>query len=147
MKWAAMLVIAALGGLLTWSASTKMGDRQQTPVVLAASKTPVTVSAPAESGATVNLRAGDRFAVEAEGNPSTGYAWQIIEQPAFCQPVKTLPSEAKGDGEDRVGAPTRLTFVFECKSTGEGTLAMEYRRPWEKDNKADKTFRIIVRVT
>jgi predicted secreted protein len=149
MNWAAVPAIAVLGGVLSWGAGYKLGEQHQTPAIRAASQAQVTLRAPADSGATVNLKAGDRFAIEVEGNVSTGYVWQVIEQPAGCQQTQTATGGGQNEGgaDDRVGTPARRTFVFECSAIGEGTMRMEYRRPWEKDKKADKTFRIAVRVT
>lgn len=141
------LAVAGLAGVLVWGAGYGLGGIHETAATMVADKAPVTFGL-ADNGGTVNLSRGERFAVSLEGNVSTGYSWQIVEQPAFCDLVKeAVESQDRDAGAaDRVGTPSALNFVFQCSAAGRGTLLMEYRRAWETGKKADKTFRLTVHV-
>lgn len=147
MNWATLLVVVGLTALVAWGAGYKLGARYDVAATMVADKAPVTFGL-ADSGGRVNLNRGERFAVSLEGNASTGYSWQIVEQPAFCDLVKEAEKTQDRDAgaADRVGTPSALNFVFQCSAAGRGTLRMEYRRAWETGNKADKTFQLTVHV-
>ncbi len=147
MNWATLLVVVGLTALVAWGPGYKSGARYETAATMVADKAPVTFGL-ADSGGRVNLIRGEQFVVSLEGNASTGYSWQIVEQPAFCDLVKDAAgSQGRDVGTaDFVGSPTALTFVFHCSEAGQGTLLMEYRRSWETGKKAEKTFRMAVRV-
>jgi inhibitor of cysteine peptidase len=147
MNWAARLVGVGLTALAAFAAGYGLGGIYETAPTMAADNAPMALGL-ADSGGTVNLNRGERFAVSLEGNASTGYSWQIVEQPAFCDLVKdAVGSQGRDAGAaDRVGTPSALNFVFQCSAAGQGTLLMEYRRAWETGKKADKTFRLTVHV-
>ncbi len=44
------------------------------------------------------------------------------------------------------GCAETTTFRFEAVAPGEGTLRLEYRRPWETGVPPARTFEILVRV-
>jgi inhibitor of cysteine peptidase len=141
------LAIAGLAGVLVWGAGYELDGIYETAPTMAADEAPMPFGL-ADSGGTVNLNRGERFAVSLEGNASTGYNWQIVEQPAFCELVNDAagPQGRDADAAERVGTPSALNFVFQCSAAGRGTLLMEYRRAWETGKEADKTFRLTVHV-
>lgn len=85
------------------------------------------------------LAVGQVLAVSLEGNPSTGYTWEVdadgTPQLALVpSPADTETSVADGDGAPPpVGSPVVRQWHFEAVQPGTTTLRLVYRRPWEKD--------------
>lgn len=92
-----------------------------------------------DDGTTVELAEGDELVVELESNPSTGYAWQVVEVEGASQRGE---SEFTEGATDVVGAPgvERLTFVRE--GTGPGVIELEYRRVWETTATPEGTWSV-----
>ncbi|HVY49752.1 MAG TPA: protease inhibitor I42 family protein [Minicystis sp.] len=103
----------------------------------------------ADDGKTVDVAKGDTVELTLPANPSTGYDWQVD------QVDKTLgePTRARGEGHGpagAVGAPTTVTFTWSLKSpldlAGDHAVVLAYRRPWEKDEPPERTFKLTLRV-
>jgi inhibitor of cysteine peptidase len=98
----------------------------------------------ADAGSTVELQIGDVILLSLEGNPSTGYGWNVVQgAPAVVrligEPSFTLASDA-------LGAGGTLTYRFEAQGASETTLELAYARPFEPDTPPLETFAITVRV-
>ena len=111
----------------------------------AVAEEPVTATEKSHKG-TIALVKGQELRVSLEGRAGTGYTWQVKEKP-----VKLLAQigEAKieqSDDRARVGGPVRHVFRFRALAAGDGTLALEYLRPFEKGVKPAKTFQVKVTV-
>lgn len=91
------------------------------------------VEAPAVSAAApLNLRPGQRFAVVLDGNPTTGYIWQLADKlPAdSCVQVSlTTPVDCE---EDCCGFPMPTTLAIIAVKPGAQRVHVVYARPWEK---------------
>jgi inhibitor of cysteine peptidase len=92
----------------------------------------------------VSLKTGTTFSIYLEGNPTTGYNWQvkdynhkIIEQ--------TGKEHYKSEG-NKIGSGGHYTFNFKTVSSGETKLALVYLRPWEKDTPPIETYEIYLTV-
>jgi len=101
----------------------------------------------ADNGGQVELELGKLLVVTLESNPSTGYRWEILENnesilKQFCE-VEFKSSDT--DEPPMVGAGGWEIFRFKAVSTGQTTLELVYRRPWE-DAEPLKTFSIQVTV-
>jgi inhibitor of cysteine peptidase len=103
----------------------------------------------ADGGKTIDAHVGDTVALTLETNPSTGYDWQVdsvdktLGQPKIERPEG--PAKA-------VGAATTMTFSWSLASkspldlAGDHEVVLGYRRPWEKDDPPEKTFKFKLRI-
>lgn len=97
-----------------------------------------------DAGKTIGLTAGDTLEVTLEGNPTTGYTWEVasvdtsvlkqVGEPAFT-PVSTL-----------VGASGQVTLRFEAVGSGKTTLQLIYHRSWETGVAPLHTYEVTVQV-
>lgn len=88
--------------------------------------------------AKLHLHVGDELRVSLETIPGTGYSWQMAGE---TEGILSLTGESvEQPAERRLGGAEQQTFSFRVKSSGAQTLRLEYRRPWEKTDQANKTF-------
>ena len=88
----------------------------------------------------ITTRAGKRFTIELDSNPTTGYVWT----PEFDNVrIQRVDHELKPQ-TDNVGAASREKFVFEAKSRGVTEVVMFLKRPWEKKALEERRFHITV---
>jgi C1A family cysteine protease len=90
-----------------------------------------------DAGRQVELDKSHVLVVNLEANPSTGYSWQVEANKVLRQ-----VGEAEFKATDRLGAPTTQVLRFQAIASGQTTLNLVYRRPWE--NVDSKTFSINV---
>ncbi len=96
-----------------------------------------------DAGALVEMSVAQQVVVKLEGNPTTGYAWEVaqISGPAVAQagdPDYESESDADGSGGT-------FTFRFEAVAPGSAEVVMLYRRSWEDETPAARfTFRVLV---
>jgi len=103
----------------------------------------------ADSGKTVSAGVGDLVIIELDANPTTGYSWEAGPLPE--DGPLTLKSNKYGTAAQRsseirpmVGQGGVTTFTYQVVKTGKATIALAYRRPWEKGVKPAKTFTVTV---
>jgi predicted secreted protein len=98
-----------------------------------------------ENGKDVDLPQGEALIVKPAANPTTGYSWAVVGDPA---PLKLLKTRNKkgGDSKPMAGAPSVQELKFAASSAGISNLKLEYRRPLEHDVAAVKTFTVKVNV-
>ncbi len=96
-----------------------------------------------DNGGSVTLAAGETLELVLESNPTTGYSWRVLDVPVCL--------EQQGDAEYDSDAPPGMmgaggeeTWLFTVVEPGEGTLALEYIRPWEEESEPAGTFEIEV---
>ncbi|HVN53865.1 MAG TPA: protease inhibitor I42 family protein [Anaerolineaceae bacterium] len=92
---------------------------------------PVSGLVAADAGKSIHLEIGQTFTVTLEGNPSTGYSWDMspVDKPILSEvgdPVSAPKSNLPG-------APAMLTLTFRADANGAQQLMLIYHRPWEKD--------------
>ena len=108
-----------------------------------ASKTALALEAK-DNGRQIELEKGQTLAISLEGNPSTGYTWEMVEsEDSILRQVGEIEFEAESD---LVGAPGTQTLRFEAVESGQTELKLVYHRPWEKDVDPLETFTIQVTV-
>ncbi len=96
-----------------------------------------------DSGSQISLRLGQSLVVRLEGNPSTGYTWEVAEvDESVLRQVGEIEFEAESD---LAGAPGIQTLRFEAVASGETTLELVYHRPWETEAPLE-TFSVDVTV-
>ena len=92
--------------------------------------------APIEAKAQRVLRVGESWAFELEGNPSTGYRWQVNKAASIG--LGLIKLEALGYTDSRktkpgkVGAPAPFKFRITGLKSGSTRLIFDYSRPWEQ---------------
>lgn len=97
-----------------------------------------------DSGYTVKTRIGDTVKVELQGNPSTGYAWQVVD--LDTEMLRMVGLGKFSEGSDKVGGEGTYTYKFQPISTGRTEIRMVYIRPWEKNARPQKTFELGVEI-
>lgn len=94
------------------------------------------------AGQTITLNVGDTFSVELEGNPSTGYTWEVAEMDTAV--LKQVGETEFVTESDLVGASGVLKIRFEAIGRGETSLNLVYHRPWEEDVPPEEIFEVSV---
>jgi len=108
-----------------------------------ASKTALALEAK-DNGRQIELEKGQTLAISLEGNPSTGYTWEMVEsEDSILRQVGEIEFEAESD---LVGAPGTQTLRFEAVESGQTELKLVYHRPWETDVAPLETFTLQVTV-
>jgi len=94
------------------------------------------------NGQKVELQRGKGLEISLEANPTTGYGWEVEE---VDERVLRQVGEVEFKPESNlIGAPGVQILHFEAVGTGQTTLKLVYRRPWEKGVKPLKTYSIQV---
>jgi inhibitor of cysteine peptidase len=94
-----------------------------------------------DPGQVIHVSVDERFAIGLEGNPSTGYTWQVSTDE---QHLELLAQDFQPHGQG-IGAAGEEIFQFRALSRGQATITCEYRRPW--DRKARDTAAFEVQIT
>jgi inhibitor of cysteine peptidase len=79
-------------------------------------------------GTEITVGVGEEFEVRLESNATTGYAWQVVEQP---DAVTLVSSEYEAPDTSLVGAGGVEVFVFEGVAEGSGEIRLEYVRSFD----------------
>ncbi len=97
-----------------------------------------------DNGRQIEVEKGQTLAINLEGNPSTGYTWEMVEsEDSILRQVGEIEFEAESD---LVGAPGTQTLRFEAVESGQTELKLVYHRPWETDVEPLETFTLQVTV-
>jgi inhibitor of cysteine peptidase len=81
-------------------------------------------------GKEIALKEQASLTVKLEGNPTTGYTWNIGEIPGCLEQI----GEANYvPDSDKIGSPGNIILSFKAAKKGEGVLKLFYKRSWEKD--------------
>jgi inhibitor of cysteine peptidase len=96
-----------------------------------------------DAGAVVEMSVGEHVVVKLEGNPTTGFTWEVAQvDRAVLVPSGEPDYESDSDAE---GSGGTYTFRFAAVGRGEAEVVMVYRRTWEGEEPADTfTFRVLV---
>jgi inhibitor of cysteine peptidase len=96
-----------------------------------------------DNGSEMQLKKGQTLVVTLEGNPTTGYSWEV-EEPLDEQVLRQVgEAEFKAESE-ALGAGGVQILRFEAVNAGQITLKLVYHRPWEKDVEPLETYSIQV---
>ncbi len=106
-------------------------------VVSAGCSSPYTIK---DNGRTVELQMDSPFEVELEGNPSTGYSWQVAE--VDTNVIKQIGEPIYESSGNLAGSGGTYTFRFRTVDNGETPLVLVYGRPFEPAKAPVKTFRL-----
>jgi inhibitor of cysteine peptidase len=94
-----------------------------------------------DAGREMQLKKGQTLVVTLEGNPTTGYSWEVAEP--LDEQVLRQVGEAEFKAEsDLAGAGGVQVLRFEAVNAGTINLKLVYHRPWEKDVEPLETYSI-----
>ncbi len=96
-----------------------------------------------DNGSQVTLKQNDTLVVTLAANTSTGFSWQAAANP-LLQPLGDPQYVRPADAPP--GAGGLQTFRFQATATGQTTLRMEYRRPFEPNAAPARTFSVQVTI-
>ena len=95
-----------------------------------------------DAGSTVEMNVGDMLQVTLEGNPTTGYDWEMASGDAAV--LEQLGASTYKADSDLMGAGGQVTLRFKAVAAGQTTLQLVYHRPWETDEPPAQTFEVTV---
>ena len=111
---------------------------------LAACGGPVAKMVEADNGTSVDLKTGETFTISLEGNPTTGYIWEVSGiDPAVVEQVGE--PDFKSDSK-LIGAGGMFTFTFKAVAPGSATVTLVYHKSWEKDVAPLYEYEVMVNV-
>jgi inhibitor of cysteine peptidase len=92
-----------------------------------------------DNGREMELKKGQTLVVTLEGNPTTGYSWEVAE-PLDEQVLRQVgEAEFKAESE-ALGAGGVQILRFEAVNAGQTTLKLVYHRPWEEGVEPLETY-------
>jgi predicted secreted protein len=95
-----------------------------------------------DNGREFTLDRGDALEISLPATSGTGYRWQA--EPVAGGFVKQVGEPAFTHDNAMPGASGLQIFHFGIGASGTGTLEIRYLRPWEKDAKPAKVFKIML---
>jgi inhibitor of cysteine peptidase len=96
------------------------------------------------NGSTIDLKKGQTLTISIDGNPTTGYNWEI-------ETVDQNILQSAGDPDYKsdsmlVGSGGTFKFKFTAINPGTATLKLKYWRSFEPENPPVETFEVTVNV-
>jgi len=91
-------------------------------------------------GTEMRMHVGDELTVHLPVIPGTGYSWHLSEENRKVLVEIGEPTFEKTSDARKLGAPEQQVIRFRVKSAGAHQLRLEYRRPWDKQGAATKSF-------
>lgn len=99
----------------------------------------------AHHGTSVTVAEGQRLIVRLEGQPGTGYVWELQEAPSLLRQAGDSAFEPLPESTDAaMGSQVIQVMTFSPVRAGNETLTLVYRRPWERGIAPLRTFSIQV---
>jgi inhibitor of cysteine peptidase len=93
-----------------------------------------------DEGKTVKVKVGNQLNVSLDGNPSTGYHWEV--GPGGSTLLEQVGEAEFASDNNAVGSPGKVTLTFKAVKPGEETLQLVYHQPWETGAAPLKTFEV-----
>lgn len=85
------------------------------------------------------LKIGQIKRIELPANPTSGYLWEITNNPNQENPVEIL-NEGFDLHNDLVGASGNQFWTFAAKKAGNCQINFEYKQPWTSTATKTQTF-------
>jgi len=79
---------------------------------------------------TVALREGEKLMIALQGNPTTGFEWELESEPAGGL-LQQIDGPAYSSSSSLIGAGGTFYFRYGAVVAGQGELTFVYRRSWE----------------
>jgi inhibitor of cysteine peptidase len=89
----------------------------------------------------IQVGVGETFAVALEGNPSTGYTWQVDVDDRYLEQV-AQEFEPAGEG---VGAAGYEVCRFRALGAGKTHIALAYQRPWDHKARDTRQIQVVIK--
>jgi inhibitor of cysteine peptidase len=84
------------------------------------------------------VRRGEKFTIELQSNPSTGYRWYLL---FFDKSIlKLISSEFARKPTNNIGTVGTQQFNFEATKEGTTSIKLIYKRSWEKETMKSNEF-------
>ena len=94
------------------------------------------------NGQTIEIKKGATLSISLQGNPTTGYNWELAE---VDQTILKSQGEADYKSDSMlVGSGGVYTFKFEALESGSTALKLIYYRSFEEDTPPINTFELNV---
>lgn len=137
------LALALVAGAFLTACETSSGGEALAPPTPGAVR--MHIRAP-QSGLTVPVKVGEPFAIELIGIPTAGYVWSVLEAPPFLVSggMAGGPTIAAQRQPGYAGGNHWEIFMYTAQRAGSGTVKLEQRRPWEKDQPPTDTFSVTI---
>ena len=99
-----------------------------------------------DNNTAINVTTGEFLVVTLEGNPTTGYIWEVIEplDELVLQQIGGIAFVQDYAEPGLVGVPGVQIATFEVVGAGDATIKMVYHQPWETDVEPVDTFTLNV---
>ena len=97
-----------------------------------------------QNGTTVELAHGDELVITLEGNPTTGYQWEMLPNSEGVVELQGDP-EYKSGGK-LAGSGGQYKFAFKAIKAGATTVNLKYYRSFEADVPPIQTYTINITV-
>jgi inhibitor of cysteine peptidase len=95
-----------------------------------------------DAGRTVQLPVGGTLNVVLDGNPTTGYTWEVAGGDTAV--IKQEGEAQFKPNTSALGSPGKMTLSFTGVAAGQTVLKLIYYRPFEKDVPPLNTFEVTV---
>jgi inhibitor of cysteine peptidase len=95
------------------------------------------------NGSEIDLRTGEPLEIRLSENPTTGFRWGLESNGA---PACILVEDVYETSSVTPGAGGNHRWRFQAAQIGEGRIRLGYRRSWEGQGAASRTFTLGVRV-
>ena len=95
-----------------------------------------------DAGTTVHVKQGSVVNVQLEGNPSTGYIWEVA--PGADVALQQQGEPAFKAGSSAVGSGGMVTLQFKAAQAGTTTLKLIYHRTFEPNVAPLHTFEVTI---
>ncbi len=96
----------------------------------------------------LKVREGEYFEITLDSNPSTGFAWELVEgmDESFLEPTDNVYGSNNSDErQPSVGVGGREVWTFKALKKGNTMFSMKYCQPFDRNNPAEeKSFNIII---
>lgn len=96
-----------------------------------------------DSGTTIEIQEGTSLSIRLDGNPTTGYNWDVS---AVDESVLRYVESDFDPDSDAIGSGGTVTLEFETVSPGATLLELIYRPDWEPPSDAHLRYTVTVRV-
>lgn len=103
----------------------------------------------ADNGRTITVPEGQNVVVKLASNPTTGYEWVVASTDrTFGYPYYKRFLPASSDGPVGSGGVQRMTWRTKgaLSMVGRHEVKLEYKRPWETNGAAARTFKFVVQI-
>jgi|SRR5262245_6610140 len=104
---------------------------------------PVVALTESQNGRTVEIAPSQSLEIRLPVQGGTGYSWELED--ASSTLLRLVSSNLMaGEAGVRPGSAQIQLLTFSPITGGSGDIVLRYRRPWEKDSKPARTFRVHV---